>query len=98
MAECCHAHAHNHAEHEPAHGTVVTDPVCGMKGDTRTARHHHELGGSPYYFCSARCLEKFKADPDRYLNPAEHDPAVPSTYSDREPREVHPSPRASAHR
>ena len=55
---------------------MVTDPVCGMQVDTRTAKHRYELGRTPYYFCSARCLEKFKADPDRYLNPPEHDPAV----------------------
>ena len=54
----------------------MTDPVCGMKVDTRTATHRYELGGTPYYFCSARCLEKFKADPNHYLNPSEHDPAV----------------------
>ena len=54
----------------------MTDPVCGMKVDTRTAKHRYELGGTSYYFCSARCLEKFKADPDRYLNPSEHDAAV----------------------
>ncbi|MCU1591963.1 MAG: copA, partial [Frankiales bacterium] len=28
------------------------------------ARVHH--AGSPYYFCSDRCLERFQADPDRY--------------------------------
>jgi Cu+-exporting ATPase len=55
---------------------IVTDPVCGMKVDTRTAEHRYELDGTPYYFCSARCLEKFRADPDLYLNPANSDPAV----------------------
>ena len=80
MAECCQHHAH--ADHAPGkdasdeHGTIVIDPVCGMKVDTRTAVHKYDLGGTPYYFCSARCLEKFKGDPDRYLNPPEHDPAV----------------------
>jgi Cu+-exporting ATPase len=53
---------------------VVVDPVCGMKVDARTAEHRIELGGLPYYFCSARCLEKFTADPDRYLNVPKHDP------------------------
>ncbi|HEY1145961.1 MAG TPA: heavy metal-binding domain-containing protein, partial [Allosphingosinicella sp.] len=47
-----------------------------MKVDPRTARHRYELGGSPYYCCSAGCLEKFKANPDRYLNPPTTDPAV----------------------
>jgi Cu+-exporting ATPase len=56
--------------------TIVTDPVCGMTVDTRTAKHHYELNGTTFHFCSARCLEKFKAEPDRYLNPAGHDPVV----------------------
>jgi Cu+-exporting ATPase len=60
------------------HGTIVVDPVCGMNVDTRNAEHRFEFAGTPYYFCSARCLEKFRADPDRYLNPPEHDPAVTS--------------------
>ena len=80
MAECRQHHAHHAAGKRAAeeHGTVVVDPVCGMKVDTGTAAHKYELEGSPYYFCSARCLEKFRADPDRYLNPPEHDPAVTS--------------------
>ena len=73
MAE--HAHCH-HAAHDEEHGTIVTDPVCGMKVDARTADHHHRLGDSDYYFCSARCLDKFKANPDQYLNPPSHDQAL----------------------
>ncbi|MES2135525.1 MAG: heavy metal translocating P-type ATPase [Pseudomonadota bacterium] len=76
MSECQH-HAHSDAHHGgQEHGTIVLDPVCGMKVDTATAQHRYELGGTPYYFCSARCLAKFSADPDRYLNPPGHDPAV----------------------
>src|SRR5689334_13297100 len=74
MAHCPH---HDHAAHGPEHGTLVTDPVCGMKVDTRTAQFRHELDGTTYYFCSERCLEKFKADPQRYLNPQAA--AAPST-------------------
>jgi len=55
---------------------MVTDPVCGMQVDTRTAKFRYELGDTPYYFCSARCLDKFKANPDGYLNPPKSDPAV----------------------
>src|SRR5262245_18151758 len=45
---------------------TVKDPVCGMtpKHDT-PHRHLHE--GKPYSFCSARCLDKFRAEPQRYL-------------------------------
>jgi P-type Cu+ transporter len=77
MAECHHhAHGGDHAVLDHDHGTMVTDPVCGMKVDTQTAAHHYELGETTYYFCSARCLEKFKANPDAYLNPPATDPAV----------------------
>ena len=77
MAECCqNDHPHQHKDADAGHGTVVTDPVCGMRVDTRTAQHRLDVDGTPYYFCSTRCLDKFKADPDRYLNPPERDPAV----------------------
>lgn len=66
MAE--HAHCH-HSHDESENGTIVTDPVCGMTVDTLTASHRHRLGEAERYFCSARCLDKFKADPDKYLNP-----------------------------
>ena len=80
MAECCQHHAHDdrHAarSHAREQGMIVVDPVCGMKVDPATAKHSYELGDTTYHFCSERCLDKFKADPDRYLNPPEHDPAV----------------------
>ena len=73
MAECHHAHEHHH-HHAAAgdHGKIVSDQVCGMKVDTTTAQHKIELGDGAYYFCSARCLEKFRANPDAYLNPTDN--------------------------
>jgi Cu+-exporting ATPase len=41
-----------------------------MKVDSWTAKLHFDLNGTSYFFCSAGCLEKFKANPNRYLNPA----------------------------
>ena len=37
--------------------------------------------GKSYYFCSTKCLERFAADPERYLTPAQHvaEPAFPTT-------------------
>ena len=55
---------------------TVVDPVCGMKVNPATSQHRYELGGIAYHFCSARCLEKFGANPDQYLNPPTGDPAV----------------------
>ncbi len=51
-------------------GTAVKDPVCGMTVDPHTAKHRHAHEGRPYYFCSAKCLEKFAAHPSMYLTPA----------------------------
>ena len=75
MAECHHYHK-GHEQADEAHGTIVTDPVCGMKVDTRTSNHRHDLNETTYHFCSARCLEKFRADPERYLNSPEGDAPV----------------------
>ncbi|QPQ56358.1 heavy metal translocating P-type ATPase [Allosphingosinicella flava] len=78
MAECQHrGHEHHHGPAATAdRAAFVIDPVCGMKVDTGTAKHRQELSDAIYYFCSARCLEKFRADIGAYLNPASHDAAV----------------------
>ncbi len=54
----------------------VIDPVCGMKVDPLVTAHHATHAGTDHHFCSARCREKFVADPDRYLSPAPIEPAV----------------------
>ncbi|QJR11852.1 Copper-transporting P-type ATPase [Usitatibacter rugosus] len=53
------------------------DPVCGMKVAANPQRHvFHE--GTDYYFCCPKCVEKFSADPAKYLH--KHDvPAAPPT-------------------
>ncbi|MFN2502275.1 MAG: heavy metal translocating P-type ATPase [Pyrinomonadaceae bacterium] len=53
--------------------STVTDPVCGMKIDPRTAAGTHTYNGETYYFCNPGCLAKFKADPEKYLSPGEAD-------------------------
>ena len=55
----------------------VKDPVCGMRVDPRTAKHRAEHAGRDYYFCCARCREKFIADPAGYLESAAA-PAAPA--------------------
>jgi P-type Cu+ transporter len=45
------------------------DPVCGMKVEEQTAAGTVEHEGHHFYFCSRSCLDKFKADPQRYLSP-----------------------------
>ena len=46
---------------------TVIDPVCGMSVDPAKARGSAEHAGKTYYFCSPHCVEKFKADPEKYL-------------------------------
>jgi len=38
-----------------------------MTVNPETARFRLEHGGKPYYFCSAHCLEKSRAEPEKYL-------------------------------
>ena len=83
---CCAGHAaakpaapagHDHAAHGHHHGTAdqsgktERDPVCGMMVNPHTTPHRTNHEGRPYYFCSAGCLKKFSADPEKYLTPIE---------------------------
>ena len=47
----------------------VLDPVCGMTIDPGTAAGTYDYHGERYYFCHVSCLERFKADPEAFLNP-----------------------------
>jgi P-type Cu+ transporter len=47
--------------------TLERDPVCGMNVNPANAKHVYPQGGKNYYFCRADCMEKFKADPAKYL-------------------------------
>ncbi len=58
---------------------ALRDPVCGMKVDPATSKHHAVLEGQDYWFCCAGCRTKFEADPDKYLNPAEPEPVAAGT-------------------
>src|SRR6266568_2316409 len=56
-----------------AHEHRVKDPVCGMTVDPQNAAGFYEYKGQTYFFCSVGCGEKFKADPERFLN---HEPVA----------------------
>ena len=49
---------------------IEHDPVCGMTVDPATAKHRAEHAGDSYFFCSARCRERFTTEPARYLTPS----------------------------
>ena len=46
--------------------TALHDPVCGM-AVTPKSDHSFEHEGHTHYFCSAGCLQKFRATPGQYL-------------------------------
>ena len=64
-----------HAEHRhsdtaaPTEDIRATDPVCGMRVDPSTS-HRATYQDREYLFCSARCKERFKANPGSFLNRA----------------------------
>src|SRR3990172_4011377 len=60
---------------------MVKDPVCGMNIDPESAAGSYEHEGRTYFFCNPHCLQKFKAEPAKYLTGA---PAIP--HKESEPR------------
>jgi len=82
-AACCGGqgdhgeHAHHHHD-QPAAAATVKDPVCGMNVDPATSKHRFEHQAKTFHFCSARCREKFAADPAKYLEPREPPQEAPA--------------------
>lgn len=64
-AHMIHGHHGSHADHQEV---KHIDPVCGMEVavDQGYGKMHK---GHLYRFCSRNCLDKFEAEPERYLNP-----------------------------
>jgi Cu+-exporting ATPase len=68
---------------------ALKDPVCGMTAKPDTPhRLVHE--GQTYRFCSARCLEKFRTEPKRYLAAAPPRPPVGRPADTRYTCPMHP--------
>ncbi len=61
-------HEHMSGSMTPAPNTV-RDPVCGMYVDPAKARGRAGYKDKTYYFCSPRCVERFNAEPEKYLAP-----------------------------
>ena len=82
---CAHGHqapgkttadSHGHPHENASGADAVRDPVCGMTVDPHKTTHRHQHTGKTYYFCSAGCLAKFSANPEKYLDPSQaHAPA-----------------------
>ncbi len=91
MTETTHAHAHGGHDHKhgsccsrgdhasaPAAPEKVLDVVCGMTVDPATAKQRFSYKGQEYFFCGARCRERFSADPESFLRPREPAPPMPA--------------------
>ena len=50
---------------------MVTDPVCQMRIDEKTAPAQTSHQGTILHFCSTRCKERFDASPERFLRNSE---------------------------
>ena len=54
---------------------MAKDPICGMEVDPNTSAYSYEHNGQVHFFCCHRCLEKFRAEPEKYLFPSVPDTA-----------------------
>ena len=70
MTESRHDHGSNCTHAADSSAVTVIDPVCGMSVDPAKTAHVATHAGAHHYFCSAGCLAKFNADPERYLGDA----------------------------
>jgi P-type Cu+ transporter len=68
---------------------TATDPVCGMIVDPATARGVAQYQGDTYCFCSPKCMQRFTAEPAKYLAP-DYKPGMPSPAS---PVQIAPATR-----
>ena len=64
MMKGAHGDMHGSMGHDKT--AQVTDPVCGMKVDPKTALKSVHAGKT-YYFCSKEDKEKFDKNPEAYL-------------------------------
>lgn len=82
-AEAEHAHGEGHHEHPaeaaaadapsvfdaaPAVGTTAKCPVSGEVFTVEADTDHVEYEGKHYVFCCEHCVEKFNADPAKFVS------------------------------
>ena len=67
-------HGHHDEGHQapgPGDGRSAKDLVCGMQVDPDHSAASYEYKGTTYHFCSIRCHDQFKADPQQFLGRAD---------------------------
>src|SRR5690348_18462029 len=67
----------------------MIDPICGMTVGPERAAGTYAYNGQNYYFCSQRCLTKFKEDPEKFLRAtqghAHHESSVENALTATDP-------------
>ena len=77
-----HDHAVSRDERQTRAKATVKDPVCGMDIVPQEAKGGSlSFEGTTYHFCSAKCRDKFHAEPSKYLlsNPVAPTPTSAGT-------------------
>jgi len=80
---CCggghqHQESHDHSPHSSEHSgsgskktgeisEMIVDPVCNMAIEKAGAGYSVDYDGKKFYFCSQKCYEEFKTDPEKHL-------------------------------
>lgn len=67
MAHGGHGKHSGHGENSAGNDVKHFDPVCGMEVDM-TQGYGKMHADQLYRFCSRKCLDKFEADPEHYLD------------------------------
>ncbi len=65
-SSCCGSEHSHTTEDSILVAQTVIDPVCGMQVKT-DSKHHSIYAGKEYYFYSESCMNKFNAEPEKYL-------------------------------
>lgn len=56
---------------------TFVDPVCKMLVQPQTAATKFDFRGETYYFCAVGCCNKFRQNPEKFLNPETKPEAMP---------------------
>ena len=59
-------------------GKKAKDTVCGMSVNLDSPADKFTYNSKDYFFCSVKCAEKFRADPEKYLAPKPLTQSIPS--------------------
>ena len=64
-----HSHHGESGDTKSGNSSIAIDPVCGMTVDSSKTPHFARHQGSDFFFCSARCRERFVADSAKFISP-----------------------------